>query len=893
MKLRSPPQPQRTSMTLVMRFAQQRQVTSPLGLFSRQAGFVLMSLALVVVCWAGNDLAAQNPPQDDAAESSASQPIDFARDVRPLLATHCYRCHGKDSQESGFRLDRKQDAFAGGYAGEPVIVPGKPEESWLWRRISGNEPDYQMPPEGEPLADKDAEIIRRWIQAGAVWPESADAEKATSSHWSYQPPQRPLLPQIKATSAAGEAAIKNEIDVFIQARLQQAGLLSAPRADRSTLARRVSLALTGLPPSVERLDAYLADQRPDAYERYVDELLDSPAYGERWARVWLDLARYADTQGYEKDNRRVIWRYRDYVIDSFNADKPYDVFTIEQLAGDLLPEPTSEQVLATAFHRNTMTNTEGGTDNEEFRVAAVVDRVNTTMEVWMGTTMGCAQCHTHKYDPITQQEYYEFFAFFNNTEDADIDNDSPKAATPTLDQRDHSAEYKARRGKLAEDLKLVADELKPLVAKADAAQKQEAAKQQAAKQQAADGAAAEGEPKQEAEPLSPAEVARKKELEDSKKQLEGQIAALDARWKPTVTPIFRELRGDKRRQTNILKRGSFLDKGEAVNAGVPEVFNTLPAEAEKDRLALARWLVDRENPLTARVMVNRVWEQLFGIGLVETSEDFGTQGEPPSHPELLDWLSVEFMEQGWSVKQLCRMIVTSATFQQSSDLDPSVTAIDPRNRLLSTGPRFRLSAETIRDQALAVAGLLSDKVGGPSVMPPQPNNVWQTVYSGDTWKTSPGDDKYRRGIYTFWRRTSPHPAMMAFDSGSREFCITRRIRTNTPLQALVTLNDPAYVEAAAALAARAMREGGTMPPERARFAFRACLARQPSDDELWRIVKLQKEQLAHYKEHPQQAAELQGLVSEASRERLDPAEHAAWTVTVNVLMNLDEFFSPR
>ncbi len=830
--------------------------------------------------------AAKNQTTEQGEET-----IDFVRDVRPILATHCYRCHGEDTQESSFRLDKKEAALAGGDAGQQVIVPGKPEESWLYLRVSGKEPGFEMPPEGELLPKKDIEIIRRWIAEGADWPESADAEKVTSSHWAYQQPQRPAVPQ-QADALVGA---NNAIDMFVQAKLQQKGLAPAAPADRAILARRVSLALTGLPPSLERLDAFLADKRPDAYERYVDELLASPAFGERWARVWLDLARYADTQGYEKDNRRTIWRYRDYVIDAFNADKPYDTFTVEQLAGDLLPDATNEQILATAFHRNTMTNTEGGTDNEEFRVAAVVDRVNTTMEVWMGTTMGCAQCHTHKYDPISQREYYEFFAFFNNTVDADQDNDAPHAATPTLDQQDHAAEYKARRRVLNADLKQVDAALKDLTAKIEA--------QQAKDNKDADGDKENYFPKQDGgnqddgqQDTVSAEMqkleAEQQQLNDNKKRLQREIAALDAKWKPTNTPVLRELAGNKRRDTNILNRGSFLDKGEEVAPGVPGVLHSLPPQEQYDRLALARWLVDRENPLAARVMVNRVWEQLFGIGLVETAEDFGTQGEPPSHPELLDWLAVEFMDNDWSLKQLCRLIVTSATFQQSSDIRAEINSVDPRNRLLARGPRFRLSAEAIRDQALAVSGLLSDKIGGPSVMPPQPDGVWQTVYSGDVWRTSAGDDKYRRAVYTFWRRTSPYPAMMAFDSGSREFCLTRRIRTNTPLQALVTLNDPAYVEAAGSLAARAMRSG-TLPAERARYSFRACLSRQPTDNELWRVVALYSGQLEHYKAHPDEAEKLLSVVSTDLRERLETAQHAAWTVTANVLMNLDEFLSPR
>lgn len=841
-----------------------------------------------------NQAQQQDPPQQqDQAQANdaqgAAEHVDFARDVRPIFATHCFRCHGSDTQESGFRLDKKAMALAGGDSGDPPVVPGKPEESWIWRRTSGAEPDLRMPPEGAAMSEKDVAVIRRWIEQGANWPESADAAGATSSHWSYQPLQRPELPRVANADKA-----RSGLDLFVLAKLEAAGLAPAAEASREILARRVSLALTGLPPSVERLDALLADKRPNAYELYVDELLASPAFGERWARVWLDLARYADTQGYEKDNRREIWRYRDYVIDSFNADKPYDVFTIEQLAGDLLPDHAREQVLATAFHRNTMTNTEGGTDDEEFRVAAVVDRVNTTMEVWMGTTMGCAQCHTHKYDPITQREYYEFFAFFNNTEDSDKDNDVPHASTPTLDQRDHREEYRTRHAELTE-------ELKQANAKLEAAQ---AAKKQFDEAQAAKG---DGKPQdgQQQDGIQQGTLSAKaddqaKRLEaavntatEARREIERQIAVLDARWKPTQTPILRELAGDQRRTTNILNRGNFMDKGDEVSPGVPEVFNHLPPDDDRNRLALAHWLMDRENPLTARVMANRAWEQLFGIGLVETSEDFGTQGEPPSHPRLLDWLALDLMDHQWSIKSLCREIVLSATFRQSSDTTPDLAASDPRNRLLARGPRFRLSSEAVRDQALAAAGLLSTKVGGPSVMPPQPDGVWQVVYNGETWRTSNGDDKYRRALYTFWRRTSPYPAMMAFDSGSREFCMVRRIRTNTPLQALVTLNDPAYLEAAAALAAHSMADGRQTSVERARYAFRACLARLPSADEQWRVIRLFDAEASHYREHPEEAAKLLSVCPKELQQGLDPVDHAAWTVTINMLMNLDEFLSPR
>ncbi|MBI5396743.1 MAG: DUF1553 domain-containing protein [Verrucomicrobia bacterium] len=631
---------------------------------------------------------------------------------------------------------------------------------------------------------------------------------ASLPHWAYQKPVRPAIPPGA-----------NAIDHFIQARLRKEGLTPSPEATRETLIRRVSLDLTGLPPTPAEVEAFLADNSPNAYERVVDRLLASPAYGERWARPWLDLARYADTQGYEKDNRRTMWPYRDWVINALNADMPFDRFTLEQFAGDLLPNATRDQKIATGFHRNTMTNTEGGTDNEEYRHVAVVDRVNTTMQVWQGQTFGCAQCHDHKYDPFTTKEYYRLYAFLNSTADADTDDDAPVLRMPTPEQ---AAALKAVRAEVAaaEKAKAPAAELKKLKAK---------------------------------------EAALVKTI--------------------SSTLVMEEL--PKPRETHLFTRGNFLTPGEVVQAGVPAVLNPLPANAPTSRLTLARWLLDENNPLTARVAMNRAWEQFFGAGIVATSEDFGTRGERPSHPELLDWLATEFVARKWSMKAMHKLIVMSATYRQASRVTPQLLERDPYNRLLARGPRIRLDAEMLRDQALAVSGLLCRKIGGPSVMPPQPDGLWQIVYSGDTWKTSAGEEKYRRGLYTFWRRSVPYPLMTTFDAPTREFCVVRRNRSNTPLQALNLMNDPAFVECAQALARRMIVEGGSTPEARATLGVRLCLARQPKASEVERLVALYRDELERYRTDADAAKTVGGA----------DAETAAWTVVANVLLNLDEFIT--
>jgi len=749
-----------------------------------------------------------------AAPRSAEPPVSFARDIRPLLSRACFACHGPDeaTRAAGLRLDLRPDAV------RAAIVPGSPERSRLLARVRETNETRRMPPPkaGPRLTREQTRLLEAWVRQGAPY----------AGHWAFTKPTRPPTPAVKLRGWA-----RNPVDAFVLARLEREGMRPSPPADRYTLLRRASLDLRGLPPSPEEVRAFENDPVPDAYERAVDRFLADPAYGERWARMWLDLARYADSAGYGSDPLRPnMWRYRDWVIDAFNRNLPYDRFTLEQLAGDLLPNPTLEQRMATAFHRNTMTNTEGGTDDEEWRVAAVKDRVDVTGQVWMGVTVGCAKCHTHKYDPITQKEYYSLFHLFNQTEDNDRPDEAPVIAAPTA----------------AFEAELAAHEAKVAVVKARLA-----------------GAPAA----------------------DARKPLEAELAALEkARPQPPTLPVLVELPAEKRRSTRVMIKGNFLDPGEPVTGGVPAAFGPFPPGAPESRLGVAQWLVGPENPLTARVAVNRFWAQLFGVGLVETEEDFGTQGDLPSHPELLDWLATEYRRLGWDTKAFLKLLVTSATYRQSS----RVTGGDPRNRLLARAPRYRLEAEMIRDQALALSGLLSRKVGGPSVFPPQPEGLWQAAFNGQrTWATSTGEDRYRRGLYTFWRRTVPYPSMAAFDAPSREACTVRRPRTNTPLQAFVTLNDPVFVEAAQGLARRVLREGGASLDSRVDYALRLCLCRPPRPEETRAIRTLVESETVHYRTRPAEALVLATEPLGKLPEGADAAEHAAWTVAGNVLLNLD------
>jgi len=813
-----------------------------------------------------------------AGDAAATVKVDYIREVRPILAKNCFACHGPDEAKraKGLRLDLRDSAIKPLKSGDAAIVPGDPDSSALYLRITEEDETLRMPPKktGERLGKLETETLRRWVEQGAVY----------AQHWSLVAPRALPLPRVREAEWP-----RNEIDFWILARVEKQGLKTSPEADRHALLRRVSLDLRGLPPSPEEVDRFIHDSAPDAYERAVDRFLDDPAYGERWARMWLDLARYADSAGYGSDPLRPnIWRYRDWVIDAFNDNVPYDQFTIAQIAGDLMPGATLSDRMATAFHRNTMTNTEGGTDDEEFRVAAIKDRVDTTAQVWMGLTMGCAKCHSHKYDPITNEEYYKFYAFFNQTADSDRGDESPVISAPTPELKERVREVDARMAALEKTLET------PTPAIITAQMQWESSLVPTS------AAARKGVPKEilsildiaaakRTKPQSEALARHFRTIAAELKSLRDEIAAL-AKTKPAIPtlPVMVELPEKDRRVTRVLHKGNFLDPGETVAPAVPKSLHPFAPGAPANRLGLARWLVDPQNPLTARVAVNRYWAQIFGKGLVETEEDFGTQGEPPSHPELLDWLAVWFRESGWNTKALLRLIVTSATYRQMSKATPELLEQDPRNRWLARAPRVRLEAEMVRDQALACSGLLCRKLGGPSVFPAQPAGLWQAAFNGErTWSTSQGQDRYRRGLYTFWRRTVPYPSMATFDAPSREICAIKRPRTNTPLQSFVTLNDPVYVEAAQALARRIVREGGETVTGRARYGLELCLCRPARPEQIEPLVSLYTAEYERYRRDQGGAIALATEPLGPLPPGMEPAELAAWTTVANVLLNLD------
>jgi hypothetical protein len=958
---------------------------------------------------------------------AAAAAPDFARDINPILKSSCAACHTGPKAMGALRLDSRASALR-------VITPGKSAESRLMHRVLGLNDEPRMPVGGQ-LSGEQIAKLRAWIDAGAPWPEELSVKE--KKHWAYVKPVRPALPEVR-----NDAWVRNPIDRFVLARLEKEGLTPSPEASREILLRRVYLDLTGLPPSPKELDEFLADTRPDAYERVVARLLASPHYGERWARPWLDLARYADTNGYEKDRRRSIWKFRDWVIGAFNRDLPFDQFTIEQIAGDMLPDRTTGQLIATGFHRNTMFNEEGGVDKEEAHWENLVDRVNTTSTVWLGSTIACAQCHNHKYDPFTQKEYYQLLAFFNNSEMAvrEYGDTSTKLVEPVLDlpTPEQAKRREELKGAIAELEKLVKTPTPALEAEQGDWERQvrsaagEWSVLDPARAASSGGTTLEeksdgsilasgtnpandiysiearlpasgitairlealphaslprGGPGRDAygnffltefhaevngvsialgkpvvddgrinekkftqlwtvdasreekrlprqiifpfeKPFGAAgdtlrihitqtsefggqgvgyfrlsvtqakrpgtiagvsaklrpvfEMAEAKRTEEQRKQLadyfRGVAPSLEASRKRltrlreeldelgiVTTLVMGEAKGVEQPSAVVRVRGQFLSKGDEVRAGVPAVLNPLPQGEKPNRMALARWLVSPENPLTARVAMNRIWEQYFGRGIVETSEDFGAQGAEPTHPDLLDWLATEFMERKWSTKAMHRLIATSATYRQSSRVPPALLERDPNNTLLARGPRFRIEAEMIRDVTLAASGLLSEKIGGPSVFPYQPEGIWDIPYSDDKWEMSEGEDRYRRGLYTFVRRTAPYPSMLTFDATSREFCTVRRVRTNTPLQGLTTLNDPAFFEGAQALAKRVLAEGGDDTRSRIEYAFRLCTARKPKPAELDRLTKWYEAERTAQKN-----------------------EDKAWTMVANVLLNLDE-----
>jgi hypothetical protein len=723
---------------------------------------------------------------------AANRKVDFVKDVEPILNRSCVGCHGAEKARGSLRLDDGKQALLGGDSGV-VIRPGRSERSLLIQLVAGLDAERHMPPgDRKKLTAQEVAVLRAWIDQGAAWPQKAAVAVKKSSHWAFQPVRRQALPVV-----TDQAWSRNGIDAFVLSRLEQEKVSPSPEADALTLMRRAHLDLTGLPPSPEEIDAYLSDRSPGAYERLIDRLLSSPTYGERWGRHWLDLARYADSDGYEKDSARPFaWRFRHWVIAALNAGQPYDEFTVEQLAGDLLAGSTTEQKVATGFHRNTLTNREGGVDPEQFRTEAVVDRVNTTARVWLGLTMGCCQCHDHKYDPLSQREYYQFFAFFNS----DVEKDLPAPAGGYVT-------------------------------------------------------------------VMPA--APKKPKEDALKP----------------TPVLAQtLMMGKIRKTHVMLRGDFLRPGVEVKPGTPATLSPLKAKAPT-RLDLARWLVERDNPLTARVAVNWVWHKHFGRGLVPTLEDFGTQGEKPSHPELLDWLAGWFVHHGWSLKDLHRLIMTSATYRQSSRVREDLHKRDPYNALLARQSRLRLEAEVVRDVALASSGLLTRTVGGPSVRPPQPSGISELTYAGSArWAESGGADRYRRGLYVWFQRTSPFPMLMTFDAPDSNLSCSRRERSNTPLQALTLLNDVAFVECAQALGRRVLTECAGGVDERLKYAFRLCTVRVPTKREHTRLRELYDDLHALCEADADGAKKLAGAVPKGAT----VAETAAWTAVGRALLNLDE-----
>jgi len=1044
----------------------------PLKIEMTLTGAVAVLFSVFAVCGTASSIGAEPP----------APPVRFDRDIRPILSDLCLRCHGPDTarRKSNLRLDTAE-GLRTIHDGKRVVVAGDPSASELYQRITSEDDTERMPPpdSGKVVRPDQKALIRRWIEQGATW----EPQKA------FQALSRPEIPTVKNANW-----VRNPIDRFVLERLEHEGMAPSREADRITLLRRVTLDLTGIPPTPIEIDSFLADQSPTAYETVVDRLLASPRHGERMAVPWLEAARYADTSGYQSDGERFMWRWRDWVIDAYNGNMPFDQFTVEQIAGDLLPNPTPDQIIATGFNRNHRGNAEGGIIPEEYAVEYVVDRVDTTATVWLGLTLGCARCHDHKFDPITQREFYQFFAYFNNVPERGraikYGNSPPVFPSPTRDQRTKLEKLESN----LRDAKAAFETLRPTLATAQAAWEPTVALSEGAdwsvtrnlatlltldegkttgklqdgqgikhtagrigqavafdgrsfvdagnvgkfgfydkftiaawvaldggdggplvsrmgKADRSDGYAVvieggkiqvhmtkrwlddamrvetvnplpsqgwhhvavtydgsrlaggvmiyiDGRPEASRvlldelnqtfesqapflvgaggesrfrgkiddvriynDVLTPEEVGILNVLESV-----GAIAALPQNARSSsqssklamfflanrapenvrdawlrlsslrkerarllesfpTTMVMRERTSPK--PTFILSRGEYDKPGLRVEPGVPSCFPRLPSNAPANRLALARWLVDPSHPLTAKVAVNRDWQRYFGFGIVRTTEDFGAQGSPPSHPELLDWLASEFIHSGWNVKALQRLIVTSATYRQDSKVNPELLRSDPENRLLGRGPRIRLSAEMIRDGALAMAGLLVEQVGGPSVKPYQPAGLWKEL-SDSEYQQSHGADLYRRSLYTFWKRTIPPPTMATFDAPGREVCSVRQIRTDTPLQALTILNDVTFVEAARVLAARALREGGKTDDSRLSFAFRLATARRPHPKDLDVLHDAIQSHRKHFREHPKAAIDLLKVGESPKDESLDTIEHAAFTAVANLILSLDE-----
>lgn len=881
--------------------------------------------------------------------------VDNNAEVKPILNKHCLSCHGGVRRKADFSLLTREDALSPTESGKPAIVPGHPESSEFIRRLTLDDPEERMP-YNEPLLSKaEIAILTKWVKDGANW----------EPHWAYRLVEKPKVPGSgRLLSAFGEKGWgSNEVDAFVLEKLKEKKLQPSPEADKNTLLRRVSLDLIGMPAPELLASKYLRDGSPKAYENLVDGLLALPQYGERWTALWLDLARYADTKGYERDDRRQIWRYRDWLIRAFNTDMPYDQFLTEQLAGDLLGKdglPADNQFVATAFHRNTMTNDEGGTDNEEFRTAAVIDRVNTTWEVLMGTSFACVQCHDHPYDPIRNDEYYQFMAFFNNSRDADTEEEYPKLRHFLMEDslRLLGLTQRVRQEISPEKANEVYRFLKtwqPVFYSLETDNYSNAAlydtKWLGLRQHGTarlpkvnlDGKgrlwfryqgwepggrwtvrldSLKGEvlfstilpkTKDNGFEIKKVDFSAKSGTHDlwfyyENPNLKPQMAGNQFDWfhfaepgfgdEPALRPDFEHLMNTKaettpvmvenvpqmKRTTQVFERGNWLVKGKTVEASTPKSLPPMPKGAPANRLGLAQWMTDTEHPLTARTMVNRLWEQLFGYGLAETLEDLGSQGIPPTHPELLDWLAFSFMhDQNWSVKRLLKTMVMSATYRQNSTVNATVLEADPYNHYYARGPRVRLTAEQIRDQALQIAGVLNPKMYGPSVMPHQPAGVWKSPWNGDDWKLAEGDERYRRAIYTFLKRTGPYPAMITFDGVAREVCTARRVRTNTPLQALVTLNDEAYIVAARYFANRIFEKEKKDAAQQVAIAYQLATGRKPDAAKAKVLEALYQRSLTDF---AKQKDKMEKICGEEAM-HVTP-EMAAMVVVANAVLNLDE-----
>jgi len=831
---------------------------------------------------------------DEQLPAPADRPVDYQRDVQTIFEQRCYGCHGPQLQTSGLRLDDGDAALKGGNSG-PAIRPGNSAASPLIQRVAGASGVARMPPSGATLTSEQVGILRAWIDHGAKF-SRLSAHSRGASHWSFQPIRRPEVPVVKKASW-----VRNPIDAFVLQRLEYEQIEPSPEADKATLLRRVSLDLTGLPPIPEEMSAFLEDRSADAYERRVDSLLASPHYGEKWARFWLDLARYGDSDGYEKDwVRPYAWRYRDWVIHALNTDMPFDQFTVEQLAGDLLPNATVEQRVATGFHRNTLTNREGGVDNEQFRFENVIDRASTTGTVWLGLTVGCAQCHNHKFDPITQVDFYRMAAFFDNEVETDIDAPLPGEVSPWLKARD---EYRKKRQELLDKYHVPELqkqwEAKMLVVAANPGKYTDWDLAWDVLLKLTVGGDGEkiihqkpGERTQREQDALTTHFIRNyhfaigddKYKELKFKELDKELTALQRSY-PQLTQAQTVSESLTPRLSYVRLRGNYKDLGAEVTPGTPVFLGSLP-ESKPTRLDLARWIVSNRNPLTARVAVNRFWQELFGQGMVRTSEDFGTQGDHPTHPELLDWLASQFMRDGWSIKRIQKLMVMSATYRQSSAIRPDLQTKDPGNALLARQARLRLPAELIRDEALAVSGLLSPKVGGPSVKPFQPAGVAELGY-GDfvKWEESRGEDRYRRGLYIHYQRATPYPLLVNFDAPHGDVPVCRRLRSDTPLQALNLLNDPVFLEAAQALARRVSQEGQRSFASRLRYAYQLTLDRDPAPDEQERLHDFFQKQKNIFKQEP---TSVKALIPPGTHAQTD---QAAWVALSSVLLNLDEFIT--